>query len=298
MSRTVYVDIYNRIAVLQRPYPEEDLLKYWSYTVPHFRFMRGYYPGWNGRKKMLVRDRISSPLFFATRKEIEAETDIRFSVRKLFEGMPHFHARRQLRSDGKYAFQNDCADAMVEKGNRYGGGLILNATATGKTRIAAMYFAQMFDYGLFVVDQIDLLEQAKAEIEDHMHETIGYVGNQKFKPKRITVATAQTMVKHSRYNDSKFGNWTKRIKTTIVDEIHAQISRRTFSIVTDINPPVCFGLTATLSMGRKDVRLRACAIAGPVIYEYPVTKGMEAGVLSHGSVVRVIFQNNTRLFTL
>jgi superfamily II DNA or RNA helicase len=292
MSKRIHIYIHHRLAKVVRPFPYEQLLPYWSYAVPQYRFLRSRFPSWDGRKKLIIRDKLSASLFFATRKDIQNDLGVKFKVHGHIARPPKVWKKRQLVSSDRYYFQNDCLDVMLDKGHRYGGGLITNATGSGKTRIAAMYFGQIKGYGVFIVDQLDLLEQAKKEIEGHLGEKVGYVGKSKFIPRRITVATIQTL--HAHRQDPKFTPWTDRIKAVFIDELHVQMNRSNFDVVVNIQPPVVFGLTATLQMSKKHVRLRAWSLCGPLIYSYPVKQGMAESVLSHGAVVRVVVPNNTR----
>jgi len=184
-------------------------------------------------------------------------------------------------------YQNECVEAMVENGHC--GGLVLSATGSGKTFMAGMYYSRVEGPHLFVVDQLDLLWQAKKEIEAVLGEKVGFVGESKFKPRRITIGTIQTMHRHRR--DPKFKRWTKDIQTVLIDEIHVMMNRRNFDVVSNIQPRAVFGLTATLQLKKKYVRTKAWALAGPVIYEFPVQKGMDENVLSRGIVIRVKFRN-------
>lgn len=280
----VHVRLTNRYAYLQQPYDKETLLKEWSYAVniPPYIIQRRW-PGWDGRKKLLVRDRVPAGLFRATRKEIEEKYGIRFKVIKRSEMLD---IKVGLESDRRY--QNDCVGKMLYAISS-GGGLILNATGSGKTRIAAIFAGRISGYICFVVDQLDLLEQARKELESTLGEKIGYVGNQQFAPRRITVATVQTLARHRR--DIRFLPWTESLDVVIIDEIHVQMNRSNFNVVTDIEPKAVFGLTATLQLKKKNIRLRAYALAGPVLFEYPVKQGMKEKVLSQGVVARILYQN-------
>ena len=62
-------------------------------------------------------------------------------------------------------------------------------------------------------------------------------------------------------------------------------------VVQNIKPLAVYGLTATLKMSQKDVRLRAWGLAGPVIYEFPLKEGQSEGMLAEGVAVNVMFRN-------
>lgn len=279
------IRLTNRYAYLQPPYDKETLLKEWSYSVdiPQFIIQRRW-PGWDGRKRLLVRDRVPSGLFRATRKEIEEKYGIKFRVKTQYENASVRNSG--ISSDRNY--QNECAKSMLQSVAE-GGGLVLNATGSGKTRIAAMLCSFLTGRLCFIVDQLDLLEQARNELETTLREKVGIVGNQIFNPKRITVATVQTLARHRK--DKRFLPWTESLDVVIIDEIHVQLNKSNFSVVTDIEPKAVFGLTATLQLKKKNIRLRAYALAGPVIYQYPVKQGMKEKVLSQGIVARILYQN-------
>jgi superfamily II DNA or RNA helicase len=285
MARKLHhVKLTNRWAyLLDEDYDYDRLIPYWSFSVPNFHFMQNKYIGWDGRIKFLKYGKVPAGLFRATRKEIEDAGRIKFNVRTKLQDLESVQGDRSNR-----AYQNDCVYSMLSAIRR-GGGLVLNATGTGKTRIAGLFSAAIVGTVCFVVDQLDLLEQAVKELKGVLGEEIGYVGNSVFSPKRITVATVQTVHRHIR--DPKFRRWFENVNVVIIDEIHVQMARRNFKSVERMKPLAVFGLTATLQLKKKPVRTKAYAIAGPVIYEYPVAKGMDEGVLSRGVVVRVQFRN-------
>ena len=292
-KRTVDVVLTNRTATFPTLADEDiysGLRKAWSFSVPGFRYVQNARGDWDGRIQLYKYGKCPAGLFRATRKEVEEELGVRFRV---------FYKRKELEwkkekfwktthDESEYRFQNECVEAMV-KATRRGGGLILNATGTGKTRIAGQYFSRMKGQGLMVVDQLDLMHQAKRDIEEVLGREVGWVGKSEFEPRRITVGTVQSLHKHRKRAD--FRTWYRDTQAMIIDEIHVQINRRNFGVVTAVDPVAVFGLTATLQMRRAPVRLRAWSLAGPVLFEYPITKGMDEGVLSKGVVVRVLFQN-------
>lgn len=172
------------------------------------------------------------------------------------------------------------------------GGLILNATGSGKTRIAAMVASRLNCEVLFVVDQLVLLKQAQKDISNHLGEEVGYVGESKFKLERVTVATIQTL--HLHRQDPKFLRWFRNVSVIFIDEIHEQMNRSNFDVVQTAKPISVFGLTATLGLSKKPTRLKAYSLCGPVIYEYPVQRGMSEGVLSKGLCVQLEYDNSIK----
>lgn len=296
---TIHVTTTNRVAELTSPYSivQQELEDEWSFQVPNFQFMKHkfvrfnpqtqeYEQFWNGRKKFLSRDRLPAGLFWATKQQIEKDYDIRFVVRRRHD-RPDFLSRQTEDSDRE--FQNNCMDAMVA-GIAYGGGLILNATGTGKTRIAGMFAGTVAGSICFVVDQLDLLEQAKAELERTLGKKVGYVGNLRYEPRRVTVATVQTLYKH--VEDDRFQDWFQSLDYVLIDELHVQMARSQFKVIQTIEPKAVFGLTATLQLSRKDVRTRAFAICGPILYTYPLSQGVAEEYLSQGVAVALRYEND------
>lgn len=278
--------VTNRVAYLSPKAPRKRLMPFFSFSHPQFQYMRGRgrYHGWDGRINFMnANNELPAGLFWATKGEVAHETGIRFKVKTRTKGVV---LRKGLSSDR--AYQNDCVDRMLAS-IRHGGGLVLNATGTGKTRIAGIFASRVDAELCFIVDQLDLLEQARSEIQDLLGEQVGYVGNSVYSPKRVTIATVQTIHRHIR--DKKFRKWFKNIELLIIDEIHVQMAKRNFKTVQKIKPLAVFGLTATLELRKKPVRVQAWSICGPVLYEYPLEQGMKDDVLSKGVIVRVLYKN-------
>jgi len=239
---------------------------------------------WDGRIRMLSARVLPAGLFRATRLEAAEKLGVRFNVRR--------ERRSLVFSDGlpdagkKYEHQNRAVAAMLAATHK-GGGIILSATGTGKTRIAAAYFSKVSCDCLFVVDQLDLLYQQQQELEDWLGEKVGAVGDSKFAPKRVTVATVQTLNLYR--NTPEFRAWFAGVDAMIVDELHEAMAKRGFDVLHSVNPVAIFGLTATLQMGRKETRYKAFSFAGPVIFEFPVAKGIKRKVLSPVKALQILF---------
>jgi superfamily II DNA or RNA helicase len=260
----------------------------WSFALPAARFSSAFRSGtWDGRIRFFKNCFLPSGLFRATYREIEQKLGISFAIEYVLSTERPKRYTVALSEDEKYRYQEECIVAMVNAFHR-GGGVILSATGTGKTAIGGKFFKHLSGYNcLFVNDQLDLLNQSQEELAKWLGEEVGYVGDSRYEPKRVTVATIQTLHKHIR--DPKFLKWYKQIQVVIVDELHEQMARRNFKVLTKINPVARYGLTATLQLKKKPVRIRAYAFAGPVLFEFPITEGVEKGVLSKGRVLQLCF---------
>lgn len=259
---------------------------YWSYAHPKYKFVKRARPGWDGIVHLFRNNELPSGLFWATKKLIEEETNIKFEVQAELE-KPMF-TEEGLFSEGKWSFQNDCVNAMI-KVARFGGGTIVNATGSGKTRIAAMLASRLRGNFVFIVDQLVLQAQAKADFEKELGEEIGYIGNSEFVPRRVTVATRQTMFLHRK--DKDFRRWSRTLDVMVIDEIHEQMNKSNFALIEAILPKTVYGLTATLQLRKKFTRLKVWSLTGPQVFSYPLTQGQDDDVLSRGIVVRVIYEN-------
>ena len=129
------------------------------------------------------------------------------------------------------------------------------------------------------------MDQAQKEISQWLGEPVGNIGNQQFNPRRVTVATIQTIHKH-RF-DPRYVPWNKTLQAIFIDEVHLALNRSNFETVKAIQPPVIFGLTATLELKKRHVAYRAYDLCGPEVFSYPLEQGVQEGVLSKGVAVAV-----------
>lgn len=310
----VAITLTHKTATITSATPKaiKALTSHLSFYPKGYRFAPAFKcGGWDGRIKFVNKGRtIPAGLFRAERKAMN-EVGLFFSVK---------HKRTKIKNPGagvendprthdpKYAYQGECVDAMVNAVSD-GGGIILMLTGGGKTAIAARFAARLNKaYSvLFIVDQVNLLYQAQKEIADWLKEPVGIVGDSEFKPERVTVATIQTLHAHSRLptraklktskqtrreaikcvND--FRMWMVKCSVMIIDELHTQMAMRNFKVIELANPIAVYGLTGTLKLKLKHVRLKATAVAGPVIFEFPMEEGVKAGVVTKATVLQLLF---------
>lgn len=279
----------------------EFLFDYYSFFAPSARYDRRYKlflwakqkaeaqgdteipkVGWDGKIRMYKDGRVPAGLFRATKAELK--TKLRLKVHCKF---PHVKLRKAELPTDKYRFQGLCARAMCRATHR-GGGIVLAATGSGKTKTASDYFRCVPEYEcLFVVDTLDLLHQSAKELEQWLREPVGIVGEGTCVLERVTVATSQTLSLHKK--DRKFSQWFKRIQIVLVDELHEQMGRRNFKVLEEIEPIACFGLTATLELGRKPVRMKAWSFCGPVVFSFPIMEATERHIVTEGKVLQLLF---------
>lgn len=280
MPTIVKVVVTNRLTRLFPPYPKDEIRDYFRYHPKGYIFSPKYrFGGWDGYLNLMQRSLVGTGLFLHLYQKIEQDLDLTFDIEdtRVFPDFSSF-TRHSAR-----AFQNVTVDAMIAASNM--GGLILNATASGKTSVAAMYFSRLEGNACFVVDELGLLSQARKEISVVLQEEVGEIGHGIWNPKRITTATVQSL--HIQREKPRFASWAATLEAVIIDEFHTQLNRRNFDTVAAIFPKAVFGLTATLNLRQKDIQLRAYSIAGPVIHQYPLARGVKEGYLTPGLCISV-----------
>ena len=275
----VKVDLTNRFAVFKGFYPYEEFKKVVQYRSPGYFYSPQYRLGyWDGYRSLLRYNKIGTGLFLAVRKELEKSASVTFKITDL-RTSPKFNPQNVQSLETSREYQIECVNEMLKCNS---GGLILSATGSGKTHVAGLYFKCLLGAACFVVDELTLMDQAKKELESVLKEEIGIVGNSIFNPRRITVATIQTLHKHRR--NPKFRQWTRTLDVVLIDEIHLAINRRNINTVRDIQPQVVFGLTATLELHKDHIRMPVYDFSGPPIFTYPLEKGVKEAFLSPGIV--------------
>lgn len=267
-----------------KPYPVESFRDAMKYRVDGYFFTRAYKNGfWDGYKSMMSNHSISTGLYRAMREQLARDNGVRFEEQIHWPAPPRLlpgeHSERE--------WQNECVAEMLRH-LPLGGGILLAATASGKTRMAAYFYQRVPGNHLFLVDQRKLLHQAREDIAAVLSgETVGIVGDGQYDLQRVTVATVQTLAKKAKLK--ALLRYMGTLATVIVDELHVQLSKRNFNIVEAAKPLARYGLTATLQTEKDEVNLRASSFAGPVIYKYPIERGIREGVLSSAKYVQIRF---------
>lgn len=286
---TVDVTLSKRFAHLTSEYPFEELQGVFRYRSPGYRFSPHYKIGrWDGFVNLMRNGKIPVGCFLALREEAEAQAHIRFRVLDQREPLDFRPLSKRIAIKIR-DYQTHCVDEMIAASQS--GGLVLCATGTGKTFLAGAFLSRLKGDGCFVVDELTLLDQAREELAGVLKEQVGIVGRSEFSPERITVATIQTLHRHRK--KAQFKRWFKDLQVLIVDEFHVALNRRNIAIVQTIGPTAVYGLTATLEMQKRDVLLRATALAGPVIARYSLEQGMQENVLAQGVACRILFPGPT-----
>lgn len=281
---SVGVILKNRWATVEWPYPEE-LKDYFAWRLPNYQFTPAGRNGWDGWISLVDGNRIPTGLFLVRKKTVESETCIRFEIQ---DRRKHLSFAGTIpKTVGAFTVRRDQREALeAMRDMSYTGGVILNATGTGKTALAG-FFLHMLDRKkhstVFVNDELTLLHQSQEELEGILGEPVGIVGESQFRPGRVTVATIQTLSQHFVRDD--FREWARSIDVFFLDEIHDCLNRRAEDFMKQVNPMAVYGLTATLNMKDPNIRTRVFALAGPRLYSYTYEAGRDDKVLAKGVVI-------------
>ncbi len=266
------------------PETQIKLKKFFRFHPLNYEFREAYRCGaWDGYTNLLQRGRVATGLFFEKKQELEKKYRLDIDDQRKH---PAFIAPT-LVSNTIRPYQTEAVNQMMEASVT--GGLIVAATGVGKTRLAGLFFKYLKGSAVFICDELALLMQSKKAFEKFLVEKVGIVGKSIFDPRRITVATIQTLQKHK--DKKEFINWFKSLEVVVIDEIDIAINKRNIDVVNRIRPKAVFGLTATLELKQDYVRIPVIALAGPVIFTYPIEEAVEDGYLSRGVIGEVAFAN-------
>ncbi len=285
LQKPIPVRLSNRWATFRcSPEIQNRLKEHFRFHPPGYEFSERYRTGaWDGWANLMARGRVASGLFLARREDLEKQ------FRLVIEDERTSPKLRTATTADLRPYQAAGLEAMAKADC---GGIILAATGSGKTRLAGAYFRRLRGKALFIVDELSLLEQSRRAIEEFLREKVGVVGRGQFRPRRITVATVQTLHRHR--EDKEYRDWFAELDAVVVDELHQELNDRLVSVVQKIRPPAVFGMTATLQMDLPHVWMPAVALCGPVIYRYPISTGVEEGYLSRGIVCALGFRDPLR----
>jgi superfamily II DNA or RNA helicase len=159
---------------------------------------------------------------------------------------------------------------VVRSALKRGHGLLDVATGGGKTEIAAAIIKALSECRcLFLVHTKQLLKQARERIALRLgtiEEHIGIIGDGRFDPKHITIATVQSLTRTQGEAQKKIiAKYLKTIDLLILDETHHASAKSFYRLVQRIDAPWRFGMSGT-PFGLADGKgLMVEAAFGPIV---------------------------------
>ena len=158
-------------------------------------------------------------------------------------------------------------------------GFLEVATGGGKTLITAEIIRRLNTKTLWIIDKKELLNQTKEEFEKVLGVEIGVIGEGKFEPKDITVATIQSLNVKVKNMEPITLKYLSSINFAIVDESHHS-SCESYSNVFKalVNTKYRLGTTATAQRddGKEPVMF---SLLGPILYSIKSDELIDKGFL-------------------
>lgn len=205
-----------------------------------------------------------------------------------------------LRQDSPWWFQWAATEALHQKFR----GVLRAPTASGKTNIAALLIKSLPDERvLFLVDQIELLDQTAERFKQLLGEPVGVIGGGSHtipETCRICVATVQTLAEKRdktkktivsplwTSNQSLPVSWLSDVSLLIMDECHCATSDGFFAVAQAFKKAHRrIGLSAT-PFNRGDLNtMKLIACCGEETYSIPIRSLIEAGVLAKPNIYMI-----------
>lgn len=244
---------------------------------------------WDGRRHFFDRRTRSFPTGLL-HKVKAAILGAGFRVQKIYDRRPAppVLPYDSIRSDmlvglTLYDYQLDAIRAFVEKRC----GIIWAATNAGKSACASGIIKVLPPdaWVLYVVHKKVLLEQARLDTAKHLglpQAAIGTVGGGRaFAPKRITIATVQTLRLIMRRPSVKA--WFAKIALLVMDEVHHAKSATHYTVAKAVNASYRLGLSA-IPFPSEDAKFLVQAATGPVIARVTNDELIQRGVSAKPTV--------------
>lgn len=253
-------------------------------------------PGkWDGRRHMFYADGRTFPKGIMPRvKKLLREAGYKVmktkDERKRLHGpvdlervQPDMLSGITLRDD-----QTEVIVAALESGC----GLLHCATGAGKTEIAAAILKALKEKRtLFLVHTKQLLKQARERIALRLgtiEEYVGVIGDGRFEPKHITVATVQSLSRVRNDAQKKIiAKYLKTIELLILDETHHASAKSFYRLVQRIDAPWRFGMSGT-PFGLADGKgLMVESAFGPVVAKVTNQELIDLGVNAKPTITMI-----------
>lgn len=249
---------------------------------------------WDGRRHLFYADGCTFPKGIMPRvKSLLREAEYKVLRTRDERKRPHPDVEMEISEDmlagvTLHEHQMRVLTAALENGC----GLLHVATGGGKTELgAAIIKALPQERALFLVHTKQLLHQARERIALRLgtiEEYIGIIGDGKFEPKHITVATVQSLNGVRGATQKKVvAKYLKSIGLLILDETHHASAKTFYRLVQRIDAPWRYGMSGT-PFGLADGKgLMVEAAFGPVV-ERVTNEELGAKGINARPVIRMV----------
>jgi superfamily II DNA or RNA helicase len=208
---------------------------------------------WDGRRHVFYKDGGTFPKGVLQRVHALLR-EAGYTVKKLRDEREHVHGVVDFDRVGSgmlagITLREDQLD-VIYAALQAGCGIAHVATGGGKTEASAAIIKTLNDRRcLFLVHTKQLLKQARERIALRLgtiEEHIGVIGDGKFEPKHITVATVQSLSRPSSSDQKKvIAKYIKTIDLLFLDEVQHAGARSFFRLIQRIDAPFRYGMSGT-----------------------------------------------------
>jgi superfamily II DNA or RNA helicase len=261
--------------------------------IPGSHFVEGVQHGaWDGRRHLFYVPTCTFPKGLKKRvKDLLTEAGVPFKMRDLREkvlppakldrlkpGMLKGVSFDKNNPDGiDYSYQL----RAVRKALKRGHGILWLATNAGKTECAAAIIKTLSEHRcLFLVHKKALLAQTRKRLAARfgtVEQNIGIIGEGRFEPKHITVATIQTLTrKTTKQKKAIIAKYLKSIELLLVDEGHHTKATTWYRLINRIQAQYRYILSGTPFGSGNGLMVEAAV--GPVVAKISNNKLIKLGV--------------------
>jgi superfamily II DNA or RNA helicase len=164
-------------------------------------------------------------------------------------------------------------------------GVFWHVTGAGKTEIMVAKAEQLpIKWAVFTADAT-LLQQTAERFAKRTGEDVGFIGDGKFAPKRVTIAMFQTVYRKLLARDKATTEWLRGLDGVMVDECH-QVPAGTFYrvVMSTARAYYRYGFSGTPFARGDKKSIFLWGSIGPVIHRVTAERLIEAGVLAQPTI--------------
>lgn len=240
---------------------------------------------WDGRRHLFYKDGCTFPKGLVGRvKSLLREAGYRVMRTVDLRPRPHGDVELEVSADmlAGVTLREDQLRVIVAA-LESGCGLLHMATGAGKSECACVIIKALRPRRcLVLVHTKQLLRQMRERIAVRLgtiDEHVGVIGDGRFDPKQVTVATVQSLSRvRSAANKRVVAAYLKTIDVLILDETHHASAKSFFKLVQRVDAPWRFGMSGT-PFGLADGKgLMVEAAFGPVVGRVTNAELIELGV--------------------